>query len=332
MTFSKKLWMRAVSFVALRELIGLISEHPGGLRAKDIENLVRQERRLETKENRLPSRTTIYHYRNTLLHLGVLIRQKGCYLVNKKNPIVRALLAIISPGTSTLSSDERRLFSQLVIANEDCRHYFFNFFMPDRETYDLDEFISFGQRIAWKTYLSSQGRQVRLYNLDNDKVEYWLRTEDEFQAILYGIRYWARNELIILDEIFLEDKGGVMFPVRAEGTIPDLAISMALLKEVKDETLWTTLSVRDIAFKWGPRYRVPLKRIFGTLSAIRKAYQEYVVLIPTAEAFATITAESPGAEAYQLRSYLQEGGQYISHIRIHRKLKEVFQWGTLSRV
>lgn len=123
-----------------------------------------------------------------------------------------------------------------------------------------------------------------------------------------------------------------MFPVKAEGPVPDPEIAQSLLNLVKEETEWTILSVRDMAFQWGPRYRVPLRRIFATLSAVHRAHPEHVVMIPTSEAFATFTAETPGSEAYQLRSYLQEEGYYASHLRVHRKLKEVFQWATLSRV
>ena len=174
---------------------------------------------------------------------------------------------------------------------------------------------------------------MRLYNLETGGVERWLSTEDEIQAILYGVRYWARNELLLLDELFLENIGGVMYPIEAIGTVPDREIAYALLKAVEADEIWTTLSVRDLAYDWGLRYHAPLARVFGTLKAVHRAYSEYVVLIPTAEAFATITAGSPGAEAYQLRSYLKdEQGRYISHLRVHQKLKEVFKWTTLSHV
>lgn len=328
---SENLWMRAASFVALRDLVGLIAESPQGLRAKDIESLVQQQQRIKTRKGYAPSRTTLYHYRRILLRLNIVSLHQQRYGLNRGDAAVSALLTALSPGLPSLTSDERRLFARLVVMNEDCRSCFLDFFMPDKGTYDLEEFIACGQRVAWKAGYAPEERQVRLYNLTNDRVERWLRTEDEFQAILYGIRYWARNELGFLDELFLEDLGGVMFPVEAEGPIPDPVIIQALLRTIRDDHLWTSLSVRDVAYSWGPQYRVPLRRIFGTILHVHNEYSQYLVLIPTAEAFATITAGSPGAEAYQLRSYLQDAeGRYISHLRIHRRLKEVFQWNSLS--
>jgi len=330
---TQNLWMRAASFVALRDLIGLIAEQPQGLRAKDMERLAQQERRLQTREGRIPSRTTVYHYRNILLHLGVLIRRQQRYVLNQENPAVHMLLRVLSPGSPTLSPDERRLFSQLVVANDDCRRHFFDLFMPEQDTYEFDDFISSGQRVAWQSHTSPEGRLVHLRNLETEGKERWLRTEDEFQAILYGVRYWARNELGFLDELFLEDLGGVMFPVEPTGPIPAPEIVTALLEAVSETQEWTTLSVREIAYTWGPRYHVNLERIFQTLLAVYRKHSEYIVLIPTAEAFATMTATSPGAEDYQLRSYLRDfEGRYISHLRVHRKLKEVFQWITLTPV
>lgn len=324
------LWMRAVSFVGLRDLLGFVVECPEGLQTRDIERLMRQDQVFRTQRGRPPSRTTVYHYRNTLLRLGVLVRQGRRYAADFWNPLLRDLIRVLHPGAQRLSPEERRLFSELVLANEDCRRWFFDFFVPEPRPYDFEEFLSLGQRVAWKAYPGTEGRRVLLYSLDDERRRCWLRTEAEFQAVLYGVRYWARNQLSFLDELFLEDLGGVMFPVQAEGPVPDPQIARSLLNLVKEEVEWTVLSVRDLAFRWGPQFSVPLRRIFATLSAVHRAYPEYVVVIPTARAFATITAETPSAEAYQLRSYLEEEGCYASHLRIHRKLKEVFRWKTLS--
>jgi len=318
--------MRSVSFVAIRDLLGIMAEYPQGLRAKDMEQLARQEQRLITQHGRIPSKTTVYHYRNTLLHLKVLVRRQGRYVVNKEHPVVHNLLAILNPGSSGLSLDERRLFSQLVVNNRDCRRQFFDFFMPEQEAYQFDDFISLGQRVAWKNYSGPEKRRVHLRNLETEGIERWLHTESEIQAILYGVRYWARSELGFIDEVFFEDLGGVMFPTKLAGPIPDPDVIAALLEAVDGTEEWVTLSIRDVVYSWGPRYHISLEHIFRTLLALYRRYSEYIVLIPTAEAFATITATSPGAKDYQLRSYLQDfQGRYISHFRVHPKLKGVLR-------
>lgn len=326
------LWMRSVRFTTLRDLLALVAQSAPGLYATEMERLLRRESSFAGQRGKPPSRTTIYHCRNTLVHLGIIVRRGRRYVPNYENTLVRELLAVLRPGAPNLSPEERLLFSQLVIANEDCQRAFFDLFMSLPDSYGLEDFLSFGQRVAWKSFLEAGNRWVLLYNLDDSNRQQWLKTEAEFQAVLYGVRYWARNELGFLDEIFLEDLGGVMFPVEAEGPVPEPRIVSALAESINGKTEWTVLSVRDVAFRWAPRFRVPLSRVFATLSAVRKAYPEFVVVIPTSEAFATITAQTPAAEAYQLRSYLQEAGRYVSHIRVHRKLKEVLRWEIPTRV
>ena len=122
-----------------------------------------------------------------------------------------------------------------------------------------------------------------------------------------------------------------MYPVEEKETIPDPVIVGALLADLQETEEWTLFSIRELAYEWGPLYHVSLSDLFQTIMAIHRQYPQYTVFIPTAASFATITAGSPGTEAYLLRSYLQDDrGRHISHVRIHRQLKEVQQWKTRS--
>lgn len=323
-TNTRRPWMRAASFTTLRSLIILISQYPEGLRATELEALVQHVPNLKTRRGQNLSRTTLYHYRNILLHLGILVRKKRRYLVNRSRPVVADLLSVLSNESTVLSCHERIAFSRILIGNDDCRYYFFDLFMPDHDSYKLNDFISMGHRVAWRRCNTSSGCRVQLYNIDRQGVERWLGSQDELQAILYGIRYWARDELGFIDELYLEDMGGVMYPVQLSGSAPDPNILAALIDDIDRNEEWTLLSVRRLAYSWGPRYKVPLERLFSTLLYVHGNFPEYVVLIPTSESFATLTARSPAASKMQLRSYLRDPkGRYISHIRVHRKLREV---------
>lgn len=322
--------MRAASFVGLRDLIGLVAEHPEGLRAHEIETAVKQRQLFLTRRGRVPSRTTIYHYRNILLHLGVLVRQDRLYRVDRDHSIVRRLMPILSPGLPGLSDGERLLFAELVVNNADCRRLFFDLFLPGEHAYGLDDLLASTWHVAWSAESEAEFRRIRLRTLEDACTEQWLSTEDQVQAILYGVRYWARDELLLLDELFLEDLGGVMYAIRARMPVPDPEVVRAFLATIDTTDAWTTLAVRDAIYDWGPFCHAPISRIHETLRAIHRIYPEYLVFIPTSEAFATITAASWAAEEYQLRGYLKdEQGRYISHLRVHRKLKEAFEWATL---
>ncbi len=323
------LWMRgSVSFVALRELISYIAQHPEGVRPKEMEVWAREKARLRTRSGKLVSKTTVYHYRNTLRHLGILVLVKGRYQVAREEPLVFELLEVLRPGTPELSFQERELFARFVVQNPDCREYFFDLFMPDGVTvYDFGGFLEKGQPVVWRRVEIEGERIEELYNLEQREKRRWIRSEDERQAVLYGVRYWARNELGFIEEIFLEGTGGLMFPVYLSGPVPDPCVLNALREAISAQDEWTLFSLRKLAASWGPKYHVSLDRLYGTLQWVYRKFPQYVVLIPTAESFATLTATSPQAEKYHLRGYIRdEKGRYISHMRVHRKLKEVMLW------
>ena len=323
------LWMRgSVSFVALRELINYIAQHPEGVRPKEMETWAREKVRLRTQSGKVVSKTTVYHYRNTLRHLGILVVVNGRYRIAGENPLVFELLEVIRPGTPGLSLQERECFAQFVVQNPDCRAHFFDLFMPKGiADYDLEGFLEKGRPVVWRRVEIENKRIEELYNVEQNEKRRWIRSEDERQAILYGVRYWARNELGFIDEIFLEGTGGLMFPVYLKGPVPDPRALEALQETLSAHDEWTSFSLQKLAASWGPKYHISLERLYGTLKWVYRQFPQYVVFVPTSESFATITATSPQAEIYHLRGYLQdEKGRYISHMRVHQKLREFMLW------
>ena len=197
--------------------------------------------------------------------------------------------------------------------------------MPGKE-YDLQKFIEQGESIAWQAIENLKTRSIRLYNITTHENNLVLQSEDEIKAILYGVRYWARNEIKIIDELFLEDLGGVMYPIDVTTVSKEDQIVAYLQKAISIEnSQWLTLSIRDILLKLGPQLRLPVNAIHKIIIKLQNNYSEFIVFIPTAESFATITASSKVVEKYQLRGYLQdEKGRFISHMRIHKKFGEVY--------
>lgn len=322
----KYLWMRRVSFVNLRDLVGLIAEYPQGLRVKEMDELVRQRKIIRISDDKMPSRTTLYHHRNVLLHLGVVRRDRRLYSINHENSLVEDLLNAIHAGAPSLLEEERCLFAELVVRNSDCQEHFFSMFTACEIIANLFRFVEQGQKVAWKTLPSQDGRQVLLKNLETEK-ERILTTKDELEAILYGVRYWARDELLLIDELFLEGLGNVMFPIDASKQVMDTAFIDQLVASLDEKSEWKTFSVRELAFEFCSSWKVPLKRFYKFLRTLKRKHPEHVVFVPTPQRLATLTADSRSQEEYQLRSYLQdERGRYISHVRIHTQLKEDIRW------
>lgn len=319
------LWIRSVSFVSLRELIYALSLLNNEFRAKDINEVAFHLPFVVTQKGEKPSPTTMYHFRNILLHLGVFIRNRQMYSINFDDSLVTDLINCLKPGSSELTQEERIAWGELILRAHDCRTHFFDLFVSKME-YDLKIFIEQGGVIAWQPLESPKGRTIRLYNIFNGSKTTLLQSEDEIQAILYGIRYWSRNELKIIDEFFLEDLGGVMYPLEISTENKENQIIAYFREELSNEEYqWHTFSVRDILFKLGPKLRLPVNVIHGTIIKLQKNYSEFIVFIPTAKSFATLTASTNVAEKYQLRGYfLDEKGRYISHIRIHKKFLEIY--------
>jgi hypothetical protein len=319
------LWIRSVSFVSLRELIYALSLINNAFRAKDITDIALNLPFVITQKGEKPSPTSMYHFRNTLLHLGVFTRNRQEYSINFDDPLVIDLISCLKPGSSKLTRKERIAWGELILRADDCRKHFFDLFMPIME-YDLQAFIEQGGVIAWQPVETPKERTIRLYNIYNPTQTTLLQSQDEIQGILYGIRYWARNELKIIDEFFLEDLGGVMYPIEITTENKESQIIAYFREEISNEEYqWHTFSIRDILFKLGPKLRLPVNVIHRTIIKLQNNYSEFIVFIPTSKSFATLTASSPVAEKYQLRGYFQDGkGRFISHIRIHKKFLEVY--------
>ena len=316
------LWMRAhYSFVGLRNLVAVLENHSQGLRAVELNGLVRTQGIVRTKKGTAPSPTTLYHYRRALLKLGIVERRGKKLVIAYHDPLVARLVDSLTQE-SCLTSEERRAFAALVFRNRDCRKHFFDFFMPDHRHYRPVEFAATGSPVVWQEASEGHGRRIQFLRMSGEAIRE-ISTEIEIQAILYGLRYWARDELSLIDEFFREDIGNLMFPIWEPGNVPEHRIRDAILSEVSSEEEWTVLSVRDLVTRWAIQLRVPVKAIFNTVTNLYRAYPGYVALITTPRSLATLTTASWLREDFELRSYPKdEMGRYVSHIRLHRRLRK----------
>jgi len=320
---ASRFWMRSVSFTGLRDLVKLIAKYSHGLLAKEMNSLVQSEKTFTVRNNKIPSPTTIYHYRNTLLHMQILVKKKHRYVINLEKPEIRSLLSVFS-NRPTLTSREKIEFAKLVIQQEDCKDFFSDLFWPSNiNEYTLLEWLQRAVPVIWREIPIAENRQVLISQEKREKSIY-LTTENHINSILYGVRYWFRDELNLIDELFREDIGNIMFPVLPDFEIALRDIKDAIFSSVDIDKEWTRLSVRDMALAICVEHRVSLKSLFQIIRDLQAKHHGYINLIPTARSFATMTSVSNYREKLELRSYLQnQQGQFISHVRIHRKLREL---------
>ena len=323
---SSPYWMRSVSFAGLHRILHAIGDTPCGLRAKEINDLVLSQKLTLTPRSSPPKPTTLYHYRNALLHLRALERDGKRLRVNVDNSDVCDLLRQPAPadGDQSLNASAREHFAALVVNNTQCRTLFFDLFMPsDRICASVSDFRSNGAPVTWMRKRLSSTTKVVFENKIAERTV-WHTSPESVPALLYGLRYWARDELKLIDECSQRTDGRVlMFPVygRTSSTHQDersvrKAVRFLLDHRTADE--WTLFSISDLIVDYCQTHRQPRAVLFAAIAWLRREWPHHTVLIPTSHGLATLTAMSPQQEALELRRYYKTtNGPYISHFRIH---------------
>ena len=322
-------WMRSISFAGLHRILKAVAEFPNGLRASEINKLVQEKDISLTRRSSPPAPTTLYHYRNTLLHLHALERDGQMLRVNYKDPDVYKLLRQPAPakGDQSLCDAAKDLFAALVLKNEQCRSLFFDLFMPSDASFDsVSNFRQNGVPVKWSRPHSSRTKEVIFQNSTTGCTA-WLTSHASVAAILYGVRYWARDELELIDEYSQRSDGStIMFPV-LQTSPSEKGIDSAVLQTIRfilslrKPGEWTSFSVFDLITCCCEGRRQPIRVLFSAIDWLLHEWPHHTVLIPTSRALATLAATSPLREDLELKRYYKtSNGPYISHIRIHRDI------------
>lgn len=320
-------WMRAVSFAGLHRMLKAVAAAPEGLRASEINDLVLDREIALTHRDSVPAPTTLYHYRNTLCRLGALVRDGRRLLANADDSDVRALLREPAPPNTgrSLGDVARELFATLVMRNRDCRSLFFDLFMPSSGADSVSDFRENGNPVRW--HRGGNNGAVTLRNRITGR-EQILELPTSVAAVLYGLRYWARDELMLIDEYCPRaDHGAVMFPIaRPETEASDRAVldTVAFILSQRKADEWTLFSVPDLIAHAGEVRRQPIRVLFEAITWLRNNWPGHTVLVPTSRSLATITATSRQRENLELRRYYKaRNGPYISHFRVHRAVQPI---------
>lgn len=315
-------WMRSVQFAGLHRILHCVAECANGIRVNELNRLIIERGDYWTERGE-PSRTTLYHCRNTLLHLGALRRSGRQLNAARENPHVTALLDEPATEGNTLSPSAREAFSALVLANRDCYRNFFRLFLPSRTKATVHEFREHAGSVVWQPLHERPGREYELRSeLSGRRV--LVSAPIEVRSILYGVRDWACKQLRLTGEFFDAGRGFVMFPLRydedEDGSEEVLNI---ILEMPSDGTEWTTVSIRELLRMFSERGGHSVRALFNGIGEFVRAYPGYVSLIPTIPTFKTITATSRKGADFQLGSAFHDSRRrVISHIRFHASIKE----------
>ena len=327
-----RFWMQRVSFAGLHRMLSVLADHPGGLRPLEL-NRVSVDAGLRRHDRPGEySPTTLYHYRNTLLHLGAAWKDGKVLRVREDAPEVDSLRTapVATDPADGLGDPAREAFAQLVLRNRDCADLLLRLFAarePDGAS--LRDSWGEGVPVRWhRDRAADGGSEVVFRNTQTGKT---LRYDSHrgIRAVLYGLRYWATTELGLLDEY--GERGGfgtILFPVipasatidgdRADSVLRDL---LAQCSGLRDD--WVTFAVSELVTRLCQDQRRPIRALDQAIERLTRQWPGHTYLIPTSPALATLTSPNRQSDALKLRSYYKSpGGPYISHIRVHRTVTE----------
>lgn len=321
-------WMRSVSFVGLQRMLRAVADAPaGGLTAKEVNEWVRAGHVRLSPSTSNPAPTTLYHYRNTLLRLNALWRDGRTLRVNRDSPHVRSIVReeVPTSGKCVLSEIARASFGELVLRNRDCRRLFLDLFTGStRIASSVGQFRDRGSPVEW--FRSSRSKEV-VFRSCGTSAEVRCRSAGSIAAILYGLRYWARDELRLIDEYRERSSSTTrMFPIhwptsKAETNSAIVRATTHLVSRCGGEE-WTLVSVSDLLRSWCEAERQPVAVLFAAIDWLLQEWPHHTVAVPTSRGLATLRVGSASAERLVLRGYYRSShGPYISHVRLHKDIE-----------
>lgn len=334
------LWMRWVDFRALRDLLLLVGSHPRGLRANELEKLATDERVLLRRDGQPYAKSTHYHHRRTLEKLGLLEKQHRQYTLNPQNPTIHAL-TMRTELRRKLLPYEKEAFANAVLRNEDCHGVFFRHFKGCELSRYVTTFVEQAHPVEIVIRTGTEGNmdhshsgrpsssssQTKRVAIRPIGTTHWsfLEGANAEQAIHFGLRSWCVDQLGFLDVTYSADGTYTAFSKHIIPKLTDQELEAKMFIALEFAGDWTTIRIPDCTLATGIKQRVSVDQVKGVLMHWLTDHPDLVAGVSTRLGFIT-AGLSESQHALVLKSYLHsQSGAYLSHLRIHRTLREHVQ-------
>jgi len=147
------------------------------------------------------------------------------------------------------------------------------------------------------------------------------------QAVHFGLRAWCVDQLGFLDATCAADGTYTLYPKHIVPQVTDQELAAEMLEAIDFDGEWATIRIPDYALATGIRRYVSVDHAKGVLMDWLTDHPDLVAGIPTRVGFIT-DGLTDRQHALALKGYLRShSGAYLSHIRIHRMLRERVQNG-----
>lgn len=331
------LWMRYVDFNNIKDMLHLVHENDGEIRAGTLEQLAIKRGILVRKGSGRPlAHSPRYHYRKVIEGLGLAEVRQRFYCIPEDSR-VREFIEL-TEFKRPLSPEAREILREIIVENRSCRRYFFDIFMR-KGIYTLGELRKEGGYIIAETKgmreappakIMEQQKDVRkrkkvgaviFKNPSGRMIE--LKSQDEIQSVYWGVRLWALR-LGITDEILTNfAEGRMIYPVNPD--FSDRVLTDILLDEIDrvgSNSEWMILHIPTFIKEVALSTRFPVNKIKKFLLELKTKYPHSVMFIPSSTMFIDIKTPFERQDSAIRNSYLHEEGRgYISHLRISRNIK-----------
>ncbi|MBA7635093.1 hypothetical protein ES703_42693 [subsurface metagenome] len=334
------LWMRYVDFNNIKDMLHLVYENNGKLRAGALEQLAMERGILVKKKNGKPlAHSPRYHYRKVMEGFGLVeVRQKFYYI--SQDEIVLKFIEL-TDFKKPLPSEAKKILREIIIGNNDCKEYFFDLFM-EKNIYTLEDLRKEGEYIIVETksmrepYTEKKMEQQKNAERGHKKKKVGavilknplgkmikLKTQDEIHAIYWGVRLWAL-ELEITNEILMSfSEGRIIYPVNPE--FSDKVLLDHLLNKIKadnGDSEWVVLHIPTLVKEVALSKRFSVSKIKEFLLELKTKYPLLTMFIPSSTMFIDIKTPFEKQDSAIRGSYLYEEGKgYISHLRINKSIE-----------
>ena len=150
---------------------------------------------------------------------------------------------------------------------------------------------------------------------------------DAVQAIHFGLRSWCVGQIGFMDATCAASGVYTIYPKHIVTRLTDQELASRMFAAIEFADDWATVRIPDHALATAIEQHVSVDQAKAILMKWLTAHPDLVAGVPTRVGF--ITAGLPDRQhRLVLNGYLRsDSGAYLSHLRIHRMLREHAQIG-----
>ncbi|MBC8278101.1 MAG: hypothetical protein H8E46_07710 [FCB group bacterium] len=313
-------WMRRLELSKIRDLYILLYKK-GPLKYSEI-FIEGETEGIFLKEDGTPlAKTPRYHYLNNAYKFGLLVKNTDGYSA-KPRPGTPMVAFRNERFGKALNKNEKAAFRQIIVSNEECRRAFLRMFMND-DDFNLSDFMESGVPVfATSVSYEENGKNLRTKRYRGySGREMVLRAEKEKQAVEWGLKMML-FQCQLCDEVYLDPKQQVIYPLRQEGLPPFKEMLSTFLQKNTPVKDWNFIPINELIFQLAPEFRSTKDYVKTELFIeMRKKYTDYVKFSEQSKGMPK--EKQITIDPRFMDNYMKVGNSWKTHLIVNKKLWDI---------